>query len=221
MQSSSNHPKISPDILNHHLDLYEKLDLAVFPVQSAEPDLPDEVRMLAAKMPVHLWFLHLANRSWWWRRWMRKRLQNTNLGVCTGRRFNLIIMDFDFHKGSPPLSSFPELPPTLTVKTAFGIHLYFRLPKNAPAIPTTHNVFAQGVDVRGEFCFVAAPPSIHASGAQYHFENPDMAMAVLPDSIIQRLRSCEVTRFFYLHKFHRNFYNIRQRAKDARRQKEV
>lgn len=147
-----------------------------------------------------------------------QRLQNTNLGVCTGRRFNLIIMDFDFHKGSPPLSSFPELPPTLTVKTAFGIHLYFRLPKNAPAIPTTHNVFAPGVDVRGEFCYVAAPPSIHASGAQYRFENPNMEMAVLPDSIIHRLRSCKVNRFFYLRKFHRNFLNIQQRVAEARRQ---
>lgn len=204
--------------LENCLVLYEKLDLAVFPIAGMDPELPDELRALAAKMPDRLWMLRLANRSRWWRHWMRRRLQNHNLGVCTGRRFNLLALDFDFHKGAPPVASIPDLPPTLTVKTAFGIHLYYRLPKNAPPIPSTHNVFAQGVDVRGEFSFVTAPPSIHASGAQYQFDDPTVEMAVVPDSVIQRLRSCEVNRFFYLRKFHRNYFNIQRRVTSARRQ---
>ncbi len=203
-------------ILDHCLDLYEKLNLAIFPIAKMDPVLPDELRALAAKMPDRLWMLHLANRSQWWRLWMRRRLRNSNLGIRTGRRFNLLVMDFDFHKGAPPVVAIQDLPPTLTIKTAFGIHLYYRLPKNAPVIPSTHNVFAQGVDVRGEFCYVVAPPSIHASGAQYRFDDPTVEMAVVPDSVIQRLRSCEVNRFFYFRKLHRNYFNIRRRVTSAR-----
>jgi Bifunctional DNA primase/polymerase, N-terminal len=57
-----------------------------------------------------------------------------------------------------------ELPPTLTVNTKRGKHLYFRC-----NIESRNSVgqIGKGVDVRGNGGYVLLPPSVHPSGALY------------------------------------------------------
>ena len=81
--------------------------------------------------------------------------------------WNLIAFDVDGDRSllEPLEAEHGALPPTLTTKTARGLHLIFR-------VPTTMKIrnsvrLAPGVDVRSEGGQIVAPPSRHVSGAYY------------------------------------------------------
>lgn len=78
--------------------------------------------------------------------------QEMNLGIVTGRVSGVAVIDLD---GADPSA----YPPTATVKTAKGWHLYYRVPDEA-TIPSGVRV-AENTDHRGEGGYVVAPPSIH------------------------------------------------------------
>lgn len=87
-----------------------------------------------------------------------------NLGVVLGKISNggLVCIDLDGQEAVDTFyQTFPAFCETLTVKTGNGRHLYF-LTDDTTTTRTT------GYELRGEGCYVVAPPSIHPqTGTQY------------------------------------------------------
>lgn len=102
----------------------------------------------------------------WWGRWPM-----ANVGVLTGRVSGLLVVDVDGADARARLAGRGSLPPTATVLTGRrgGQHLYFVYPEGA-SVPTRAGVL-QGVDVRADGGLVVAPPSRHASGATYAWDD--------------------------------------------------
>lgn len=102
---------------------------------------------------------------------------DANLGVLTGRvSGGLVVLDFDTTEGPFEVLGFRprELATrTLVVKTSRGWHVYTRSPDTATTSPRA------GLDVRGDGALVAAPPSVHPSGAKYEIVGPSREIAEL------------------------------------------
>lgn len=105
-----------------------------------------------------------------------------NVGVVCGAVSKLVVLDIDGEEGFRSLQDKGlQIPETLSVKTGRGRHYYFL----HPGVPTRN--FAKGrssfplpgVDFRGDGGYVVAPPSLHATGVRYVFEN-DHQPAALP-----------------------------------------
>lgn len=110
------------------------------------------------------------------------RTPQPNIGVVCGALSNLVVLDIDGEEGFRSLRDKGlEIPETLSVKTGRGKHYYFL----HPGVPTRN--FAKGrssfplpdVDFRGDGGYVVAPPSLHASGVRYEFEE-ECAPAPIP-----------------------------------------
>ena len=121
---------------------------------------------------------NLEQVTHWWRATPR-----ANIGIATGRASNLFVLDIDpDHDGPASFAAledqFERLPQTFTVRTGSGgLHLYYCFPQDIPAGATLtisqglHGLF-RGLDSRGEGGYVAAPPSVHPSGALYEVADP-------------------------------------------------
>ena len=100
----------------------------------------------------------------WWRKW-----PDANIGIATGAISGILVIDIDGREGLDAwqilLAQNRASLRTVTVKTARGWHLYFKLPSGF-VIPCSTG---GGLDVRGEGGYVVAPPSIHASGHVYRW----------------------------------------------------
>jgi hypothetical protein len=84
------------------------------------------------------------------------------------------------------------LPSTLRVVTGRadgGKHWYFRLPSGVVIHTDQNGRIAPHIDVRGDGGYVVTPPSIHKTGAQYRFIDPDAELADLPAWAIDRLKA--------------------------------
>lgn len=95
-----------------------------------------------------------------------------NPAIVTGQASGIIVLDVDGPDGAKALEG-KELPATPCVKTAKGIHYYYRWPGRqvrnfARRLP--------GIDLRGDGGYVLCPPAIHPSGATYEWSiSPDEA----------------------------------------------
>ena len=102
--------------------------------------------------------------SGWWRRWPR-----ANVGVPTGVRSGLLVLDVDPRDGGD--RSLEDLkrghgpaPATARARTGGGgLHLYFRYPSpkahGRAAVKNSAGLIGPGLDVRGEGGYVVVPPS--------------------------------------------------------------
>ena len=100
----------------------------------------------------------------WWRRW-----PGANVGVPTGIRSNLLVLDVDTRDGGyESLRTLEirngEAPPTARAQTGGGgLHLYFRYPSpkahGRAAVKNSAGLLGPGLDVRGEGGYVVVPPS--------------------------------------------------------------
>lgn len=93
----------------------------------------------------------------WWSRW-----PDANIGIPTGERSGLLVLDVDEH-GFTSLDALEEehgqLPETLIVRTGGGgMHAYFKYPAGSGIRNSAGRVGA-GLDVRGEGGYIVAPPS--------------------------------------------------------------
>lgn len=92
---------------------------------------------------------------------------DVNIGILTGAPSGgLVVLDFDTEDGPfDVLGLRPMMLASLTmvVKTARGWHVYARSTELATTSPRA------GLDIRGDGALVAAPPSVHPSGARYEF----------------------------------------------------
>jgi hypothetical protein len=145
------------------LRAHDKRPLIIWePLQSARPSAEEVVG----------WFNHWAN---------------ANIGIVTGEISNLIVIDIDpEHGGDASLDrlelQFGRLPSTIEAITGGeGRHLYFAHPGGLIGNRTG---LAQGIDLRGDGGYIAAPPSIHPSGRPYAWaagRSPeDVTLAALP-----------------------------------------
>jgi putative DNA primase/helicase len=122
----------------------------------------------------------------WWTRW-----PDANIGIATGARSGLFVLDKDGAKGSARLAKLVAehgpLPETPRVKTGHGEHYYFRLLPgvSAPSKAFTGSHPNAGLDTRCDRGYVVAPPSMHVSGVRYEWINPGAALAVVPDRLIE------------------------------------
>ena len=95
----------------------------------------------------------------WWTRW-----PSANIGIPTGERSGLLVLDIDPDKGGDAslatlVSEHGPLPTTTTVKTGSGgRHIYLRYPTGS-GISNSAGKLGPGLDVRGEGGYVIAPPS--------------------------------------------------------------
>lgn len=106
-----------------------------------------------------------------------------NVGIVTGALSKIIVVDCDNEAARQWLldrSLVPENTPT--VKTGKGWHFYFAYPEGETIGNRRAMHTIPGLDLRGEGGQVVAPPSIHATGFQYHWLNePHGYLPTLPD----------------------------------------
>ena len=123
-------------------------------------------------------------RNWW------TRVPNANIGIATGARSGLIVVDIDCLEGAKLLLKLTErfgaLAPTHRVVTHKGSHFYFKLPPNCGAVPSSAE---GGLDIRADRGYVIAPPSIHPDGGSYKWDcaSPD-EMAIAPQWLLDFAR---------------------------------
>jgi len=122
----------------------------------------------------------------WWKKW-----PDVNIGILTGERSGLVVLDIDPRNGGDISLEdievqYGKLPETVEVLTGGdGRHLYFQyVDKKFP------KEIASGVEIKSDGAYVVAPPSKHFSGKQYAWEfssHPnENELAVLPDWIISK-----------------------------------
>ncbi|NJR63912.1 MAG: bifunctional DNA primase/polymerase [Cyanobacteria bacterium CRU_2_1] len=93
-----------------------------------------------------------------------------NVGIVCGRVSNLVVVDLDGLEAVAEFeTAFPHLLDTLIVKTGSGKgkHYWYTTPIGF----STETVRTKGFEVRGDGCYIIAPPSIHpVSGLPYMIE---------------------------------------------------
>ena len=122
----------------------------------------------------------------WWARW-----PDANIGVVTGPRSGIFVLDVDGAAGQASLRALGQLPATLRSDTGRtgelgerrGFHLYFTMPARLNLRNST-GLLGQGLDIRAAGGYVVAPPSLHASGHRYEWANV-AAIADAPPSLIE------------------------------------
>ena len=195
------------ETLRDYLDFYESQGLALMLLARSRPWMSLQTRKLAAKLPVSLLHYFCPRLSSYAR--LRRRIDKfvrTNLGVRTGKRFNLVMIDFDDLDSGRDLVREFRLPATLATRTGGGgFHLFYRIPESCPCIESTHDCVARGIDVRGDYAYCTVPPSKHGAGGKYEFVNPGHPIAVLPEAAVARFRACGISRYWHVRKQVRNF----------------
>ncbi|MCI0599953.1 MAG: bifunctional DNA primase/polymerase [Beijerinckiaceae bacterium] len=73
------------------------------------------------------------------------------------------------------------LPPTLTVTTGRGKHLYFR---SSVEVKNSLGRIAAGIDTRGHGGYTIGPPSVHPSGAVYSLDKRCLEIAEAPEWLV-------------------------------------
>lgn len=115
---------------------------------------------------------------------------SANIGLCTGKESNLVVIDIDEAKGGNVADLYEyaakdTLEKTLWVKTGGGFHLYFGYPPDAEILNSADKL-GNKIDVRGDGGYVVAPPSMHISGVQYQFINQNRIQP-LPSELLERI----------------------------------
>jgi hypothetical protein len=120
-------------------------------------------------------------REWW------GEFPAANIGLATGTRSRLFVIDLDGEGAAAALSAIGDLPHTLTSITPRpGRHLFFRLPDGV-IVRNSAGRLAPGVDARGEGGFVVIAPSVGANGVRYRWENVGSTLANPPQWLLDRL----------------------------------
>lgn len=134
------------------------------------------------------------------KKWIK---EGGNIGILTGTKSGIIVVDLDRHGDSDGVDSLKnlleaydiELPITKVVKTPNnGYHYYFKLPSKYYDIQLKQNVNGyEGIDFQSSGRFVVAPPS-QIDGRPYEVirdvaelpELPEKLLEILVDKTIQK-----------------------------------
>lgn len=124
----------------------------------------------------------------WWRSW-----PDANIGLVMGGESRLVAVDIDGPGGRATLARLEgehgALPATLTSRSGRvdgGEHRFFRVPPELDIRAIKNRAGKTGgpmpkVDIRAEAGQVVAPPSLHASGNRYAWQDREMSIAELPE----------------------------------------
>lgn len=150
------------------------------------------------KHPRTIHGLHDASKSpaqvaAWWKRW-----PDSNVGVVTGKASGFVVVDMDVKPatgkdGPARLAELEKangpIPPTMaSVTGGGGRHLLFAFPEGE--LNNSNDRIGLGIDVRGSGGYIVAPPSVHASGRVYTWDEGALArpLAPLPPWLLERAR---------------------------------
>ncbi|MEU7906403.1 bifunctional DNA primase/polymerase [Actinoplanes sp. NPDC049118] len=151
---------------------YAAAGIAVLPLHTPDADGRCSCRAGAAcpspgKHPRVRHGLHDASRQplvirAWWSRW-----PHANIGLATGTVLD--VCDIDTSSGLRHVLDVLDVirPPGPLIRTGSGWHLWYaasELPSRVAILP--------GVDWRGRGGLIVAPPSLHATGSRYTFQQP-------------------------------------------------
>jgi replicative DNA helicase len=93
---------------------------------------------------------------------------DASIGILTGKISNLVVFDLDGQGAIDYATKEGGFPSTAKALTKKGFHVYVQ----HPGFEVVNDVNKElGLDIRGEGGYVVAPPSIHASGHQYVWED--------------------------------------------------
>ncbi len=113
--------------------------------------------------------------------------QGYNVGVITGARWGLLVMDVDGKEGLRSLRGRAN-PPTPRVITRRGYHSWLRY--TGPPLKTSIKALP-GVDLLADGHQVLAPPSVHPDGAVYAWQDQlslaDVDLAPAPAWVLELL----------------------------------
>jgi hypothetical protein len=107
-------------------------------------------------------------RRWW------KQFPQANIGIATGARSGLVVLDEDTYKGGEQSrldleQSYSPIPETVLSLTGGGGVQYLFV---HPGVHVKNGVetLGTGLDMRGDGGYIIAPPSLHMSGKHYTWE---------------------------------------------------
>lgn len=111
-----------------------------------------------------------------------------NVGVVCGAPSDLVVLDLDSPEAVAYVEAL-ELPPTPTVRTGRGFHLYFRRPSGG--LRNAVRVGGLKMDVRGDGGYVVGAGSVHESGATYEWtvSPQDVPFAEFPTALLHQNKS--------------------------------
>lgn len=127
-----------------------------------------------------------AVRIWWGKH------DGANIALATGERSGVIVLDVDGPDGLQSLTD-KHIPQTRSVTTGKGVHYYF----NYPGFKVKNSVrkVGKGLDIRSDEGYVIAPPSIHASGNVYKWNNDAEDFADIPEWLKEALLTDDTGAF--------------------------
>jgi KaiC/GvpD/RAD55 family RecA-like ATPase len=119
----------------------------------------------------------------WW-----TETPTANVGIATGDRSGLVVVDVDGEAGESALADYGEMPNTPAASTGKGRHLLFARP--AEGLRNSAGKLGAQLDIRGDGGYIVAPPSVHPSGAVYRWTRVPgrTPLAEMPAAIVDRLR---------------------------------
>jgi putative DNA primase/helicase len=160
---------------------YAKLGWPVFPL--AEGDKVPAIPKQRGGHGCHDATLDSTRIEQWWHEYPA-----ANIGIATGKRSGLLVVDVDPRKCAKWLESLHALalPPTFTVKTwSGGWHLYFKLPHDS-RITIGVNLLP-AIDWRANGGYVVAPGST-VNDAVYQIAR-DLPIQPAPHSLLTRIEA--------------------------------
>jgi hypothetical protein len=120
--------------------------------------------------------------------------------MATGPGSGVWVLDVDGEQGRTSLAEqeagHGPLPATLASRTGRedgGEHRWFTWPVDFN-IRNSASKLAPGLDVRGDGGYVVIPPSVHPSGADYHWAIPEASIADAPDWLLKLVIASTVVR---------------------------
>jgi putative DNA primase/helicase len=126
--------------------------------------------------------------AWW------DKFPDANIGLLTGKKANLVVVDVDVKKGARGMESLKQLQDecgkldTRMVHTpSGGLHYYFSYPQGVDTLKNRGNLMP-GIDIRADGGLVIAPGS-SIDGNDYEFEDEAKEIAELPQKLLEILTS--------------------------------
>ena len=124
--------------------------------------------------------------------------RDANIGIAAGQESNILVLDIDPRNGGTETlrrleKELRPLPPTVTSNTGGGgEHRIFEYPDFSVRKDSTGKLLGAGVDLLSDGCIMVAPPSRHASGNRYGWQEGksfrDLEPARLPEPWLERMR---------------------------------
>lgn len=143
------------------------------------------------------WYKAASTREDTIKNWFNKRWPRSNIGIATGKKSGIVVVDVDYPNGADSLDDlqrrFDDLPHTVTAITGGGgRHHVFAYPEGyRGTIANSAGQLADNVDVRADNGQIVVAPSVHDSGARYKWlegsKPSEVPIADLPASWLKAL----------------------------------